>query len=346
MNRRDILKGMAAIPLLAYAGFGQSAKTSKVIKPKGIKPGNTVGIVAPSSAVPNNGFERAVQNIADLGFKIKLGKYVSGRHRFFSGTDEQRLHDLHWAFNDPEVDGIWCLRGGSGAPRLLPNVNFNVIKKNPKVFIGYSDITALHTAIFQRTGLITFHGPVTTSEYSDYTKKHVLSVITKFDGTYKIEPSAFNIERSAEAELFKSEVITKGKARGRLIGGNLTLLAALAGTPYALKDVKGKILFIEDINEAPYKVDRLLTQLRQSVDMKQLAGVACGVFDVSNHRPGDDPSQSMTAAIKDRLGDLGIPVIYGMSFGHIRDQFTLPVGVNAELDTDNGTLTLLESAVV
>jgi muramoyltetrapeptide carboxypeptidase len=162
---------------------------------------------------------------------------------------------------------------------------------------------------------------------------------------YKIAVSEGNIEKGKTDPLYKTEVITKGKARGRLIGGNLSLLAAMAGTPYALKELKGKILFIEDVNEAPYRIDRMLTQLRQSVDLRSLAGVALGVF--SGCEPSEDrPTPTVQNVLRDRLGDLGIPVVYGLSFGHIRDQFTLPVGIEVELDADNATMTFLEAGVV
>lgn len=239
--------------------------------------------------------------------------------------------------------GIWCIRGGDGAPRILPEVDFELIRKNPKVFVGYSDITALHVAIHQRCGLVTFHGPVGISRFSDYTKNHVLNVLTKPTAPYKIALSEAN--KANPSPLFKTVVVTPGKARGRLIGGNLSLLSALAGTPWALENLKGKILFIEDVEEQPYRVDRMLTQLRQSADLRSLAGVALGVFEDCVPKE-TKPSPPLIEFIKDRLGDLGIPVIYGLSFGHIRDQFTLPVGIEAELDTEAATMTLIETAVV
>jgi muramoyltetrapeptide carboxypeptidase len=227
---------------------------------------------------------------------------------------------------------------------LLPDIDFEVIKKNPKIFVGYSDITSLHLAISQATGLVTFHGPGASSTFSDYTKSRVFDLLTGAAMPYKIELADGNREKGKSSPLFKTETIKKGKCRGRLIGGNLSLLAALAGTPYALRDLKAKILFIEDVNERPYRIDRMLTQLRQSADLKSVAGVALGIFD-GCEPPNGKWSQTVQEVVKDRLGDLGVPVVYGLSFGHIRDQCTLPVGVEAELDADNATLTLLESAV-
>ena len=151
-----------------------SPGSKKLIKAKRLKPGDTVGVIAPASSASAETFAKALQNLSDLGFRTKVGQYAQGEKGFLSGTDKERLHDLHWAFGDKEVDAVWCVRGGYGLSRLLPDVDFPLIKKNPKIFIGYSDITALHVAIFQNTGLVTFHGPVAASEMSDYSKTHVV----------------------------------------------------------------------------------------------------------------------------------------------------------------------------
>ena len=338
------MKSAAALPFLAQSVLSENREFTgrkNTIKPKRLVIGETVAVIAPSSGVEAAGFEKALQNLADLGFKTKVGKSARNIKGFLAGTDKERLDDLHQAFADKEVNAIWCVRGGYGASRFLPDLDFNLIKKNPKILIGYSDITALHLAIHQNTGLVTFHGPVAASTYSDYAKKHVVNVLMNPPAPYKIELSPDNIAK--ESNLFKTETITKGKARGKLIGGNLSLLTAMAGTPFALRDTKGKILFTEDVGEQPYRVDRMLTQLRQTIDLRQLAGIALGVFEDCN--PKDTNSQSLIEVIKDRLGDLGIPVIYGLSFGHIRDQFTLPIGIEAELDTENATMTFLETGV-
>ena len=345
MKRRELLAGLATLPFLAQSVLGKKREVSsnkKVIKPKRLAKGDMIGVIAPASGGTAEEFAKALQNMVDLGFKTKVGKNARNINGFLAGTDKERLDDLHWAFGDKEIDAVWCVRGGYGVSRLLPNVDFGLIKKNPKIFVGYSDITALHTAIFQNAGLVTFHGPVAASTYSDYTKNHVVNVLMNPSAPYKIELSPDNVAK--ESNLFKTEIITKGKCRGKIVGGNLSLLTALAGTPFALRNVKGKILFIEDVGELPYRVDRMLTQLRQSVDLHSLAGIALGVFEDCN--PKNSDSQSLIDVVKDRLGDLKIPVIYGLSFGHIRDQFTLPVGIEAELDTENATMTFLETGVV
>jgi len=341
MKRRDLLIGLGLLPFLAKPMLSQKPASSKIIKPRRLKKGDTLAIIAPSSGVAAADFERALQNMADLGFKTRVGKYARAVNGFLAGTDAQRLEDLHWAFSDKDIDGVWCVRGGYGLSRILPRVDYALIKKNPKVLVGFSDITALHLAIFQQTGLVTFHGPVATSANSEYTRKHVSDVLMNPSTPYEIEASPDNLAKGTLT--YRTEIITKGKARGRLIGGNLSLLTALAGTPYALQNTKGKILFAEDVGERPYRIDRMVTQLKQSVNLRELAGIALGVF--ADCDAPDDKSQTVIDVVKDQLGNLGIPVIYGLSFGHIRDQFTLPIGVEAELDTQNGTVTLLEAGV-
>ena len=342
MKRRDILKGVALLPLLASTALSQKTTTPKIIKPKRLKKGDTVAIIAPSSGADDGQFAKAIQNMIDLGFKPKLGKYAKEINGFLAGTDAQRVEDIHWAFSNKEIDAVWCVRGGYGLSRILPQIDYALIKKNPKVFIGYSDITALHLAIHQNTGLVTFHGPVASSTYSDYPKMHVVHALMTPVVPDKIELSPDNVANTKL--LFKTQTITKGTARGKLIGGNLSLLTALAGTPYALRNTKGKILFTEDVGEKPYRIDRMFTQLKQSVNLRELAGIALGIFAECD--TPDDKSQTVIDVVKDQLGNLGIPVIYGLSFGHIRDQFTFPIGVEAEMNTENATVTLLESGVV
>lgn len=352
MKRRTILRGLPLAPFLNENIFihsntqdivNQELICKKTIKPKRLKLGDTLGVIAPSSAINDNKIEQAIKSLTDLGFKLKLSKNLRAQNGYLAGTDAQRLEDLHWAFSDKEVDAVWCIRGGYGATRILPNVDFNLIKKNPKIFIGYSDITALHVAIYQKTDIVTFHGPVGTSDYTDFTKPNVLNILMNPIPQYILNPSEENLKN--ESNLYKPEVITPGKCRGKLIGGNLSLLSAMDGTPYALKDLKGKILFMEDIDERPYRIDRMLTQMLQAHDFKQLAGIALGVFEGCNPRP-EENSQSLIECLKERLGHLGIPVMYGLSFGHITHQFTLPVGIEAELNTEGGILTLLEACVM
>ena len=344
---------MAAVPLLATSLFGKKLSSDrKIVKPKRLNKGDTVGLIAPAGYVNDDEFNEAVQNIENLGFKVKPGNNTRKRYNYLAGTDQERTADIHAAFSDREVKAVWCIRGGYGITRLLPVLDFGLIRRNPKIVIGYSDITALLLAIHQNTGLVTFHGPGGSSNYNDYTKYHCLNVLMNLSAPYKIEPSDAN--RASENPAYKTQVVTGGKARGKLIGGNLTMISVMNGTRFQLKDIEDKILFIEDVNEPPYKVDRMLTQLRQTVDMRHLSGIACGVFTENNarRRAATDnpqvpefPETTTMDVLKDRLGDLGVPVIYGLSFGHIREQFTLPLGIEAEFDTETATITFLETAV-
>lgn len=345
MNRRDLLKTLAMIPFGAASLFGrrQTSRVSRIIKPKRLRAGDTVAIIAPSSGVSAETFDKAVQKIQSLGFKTVEGKNARKIKGFLAGTDAERLADLHQAFADRAVDAVFCVRGGYGASRLLPNINYGLIRRNPKIFVGFSDITALHLAISQKTQLVTFHGAGAASINSDYTQRHLLDVLMN-PARYKIEPSAFN--SAQEDNTYKMQIIRAGKASGRLIGGNLSLLAALAGTSYGLKHLRGKILFIEDVNEKPYRLDRMLTQLRQSADFRGVAGIAVGICDGCDVPRDEINTPTAADVFKERLSDLGVPVIYGLSFGHIREQFTLPVGIKAEINTADSSVTLLESAVI
>ncbi len=190
MKRREFLKTSAIIPFLADTVLSKKRKNSashKIVKPQRLKRGDTIGIIAPSSGISEAALIKSLLNMADLGFNIKIGKYTKSVNGFLAGNDKERLEDLHWAFADKTVDAIWCVRGGYGTTRFLPSVDFDLIRKNPKVFVGYSDITALHTAIYQNTNLVTFHGPVASSTFSDYAKKHVVNVLMNPSAPYKIE---------------------------------------------------------------------------------------------------------------------------------------------------------------
>ncbi len=342
MNRRTILGGIPFLPFLDFKNMLNQRKSTSV-KPVRLHDGDTIALVAPSGPVPEKTIEKALQTLQKLGYKVKMGDFVRERNGYFAGTDAQRAADLNAAFADKNVNAVWCLRGGYGATRVLPLLDFEVIKKNPKIFIGYSDITAFHTAFSQKTGLVCFHGPVGSLEYSDFTGNHVWNVLKNPTPQYLLQNATENLENTNN--LYKIKTIRSGKARGKLIGGNLTLLAAMAGTPFALKNLKGKILFIEDIEEQPYRIDAMLTQLMRNLDLNQCAGLALGIFAGCNPK-GNDFSSTLMECLEDKFKNLTIPIVYGLSFGHISHQFTLPVGIEATLDADKATLTLEETAVL
>ena len=347
MQRRQFNKRLGLFSLLSI-GLGLSAaspaaaKVPKKIKAKRLKAGDTIGVISPGSHIKDEALQEAVKNLEGMGFKVKLSKNVRAKRGFNAGTDQQRLDDLHTAFTDKEVAAVWCSRGGYGCTRLLPYINYNLIKKNPKALIGYSDVTALIQAIHIKTGLVTFHGPVAASEVTDYNKEQLFNILVNPRANYSIPLSQENLQN--ESSHFKIEVLSQGKMSGTLMGGNLSLLAALAGTEYSLS-AKGKIVFIEDIGEKPYRIDRMLTQLRQSIQLEKAAGLALGIFEDCEAKP-EALSLSLQETIRDRLADLSIPVIYGLSFGHILNQCTLPIGIKAELDTAEQRIHLKEAAVL
>ena len=339
MDRRSFAASLAlSFPLLASA---RPLSRKKRVLPRRLQPGDTVGMITPGSYISDESLEKAVNNALQLGFKVKMGQNIRARRGFNAGTDQQRLDDLHLMFYDDSVAGIWCARGGYGCSRLLPFIDYKLVGRNPKALIGYSDITALLNAIYHKTGLVGFHGPVGASELTEYTEAQFRAVVMDGKAPYAIPLSAANQEKEEEA--YHTYSIKAGKAKGVLIGGNLSLLAALAGTEY-LPSAQGKLVFMEDIGEKPYRIDRMLTQLRQAWGLERAAGLAMGIY--ADCQPKEDElSLSLEETIRDRTEGLGIPAIYGLSFGHIDDQCTLPVGIEAELDVERQSLTLLEAAV-
>ena len=317
------------------------ANAHKLHKPPRLRAGMNIGLIAPASSFTPEKMAAARANLTLLGLNIKESPNLNARNGYLAGTDEERLADLYWAFENPEIDAVWCIRGGYGCSRLLPMIDFSRIAKHPKVFIGYSDITALHLAIGQQTGLVTFHGPVAASEFPENTLRHFRSVLMEPVAGYKVTiPGAAELPSE---DLYQPFVITPGKAGGKLTGGNLTLLAALVGTSFA-PSYKGKLVFIEDVGEQPYRLDRMLTQMLQGSDLGKAAGIALGVF-ADCRAKGDGPSQTVAETLRDRFGGLGIPVVYGLPFGHVAHQMTFPYGMEAVLDATEGSLTFMEVAV-
>ena len=333
---------MAIVQVGNLKALPSFTKRTKRIKPVRLKEGDLIGLITPGSYISDEALQKTVQNIEGMGFRTRLSANIRAERGFTAGTDRERLTDLHTMFSDEEVAGIWCARGGYGCSRLLPGIDYDLIKRNPKVLIGYSDITALIQAIHGRTGLVCFHGPVGASDFNDYTKTQCLSVIVEGRSPYTIPLAEAN--QLPDNPAYTNFVIQLGQARGMLAGGNLSLLAALTGTPFDL-DPEGKLLFIEEIGEKPYRIDRMLTQLRQAWPLHKATGIALGIFEDCQPEEGDR-SLSLVDTLKDRISDLSLPAAYGLSFGHIKAQCTLPVGIEAVFDAGNYSITLLESGVV
>jgi muramoyltetrapeptide carboxypeptidase len=288
--------------------------------------------------------------LESLGFKVVFGELAGKQYGYLSGTDKERAAEFMGLATRKDIDAVICARGGYGIMRLLPLLDYTALANNPKVICGYSDITALINTIYQRCGFVCFHGPGASGTPDEFTVKGLSAVaFTDDERRAKIRSEGFTPTVIDAPNGF--ETISGGKARGRLVGGNLTLLAHLTGTPFQVstkpettREKTGKILFFEDVTEQPYRIDRMLTQLLIAGTLQQCAGIAIGQF--TRCEP-EDPVHSFTVAevLKDRLAELGIPVISGLQFGHVAKQYTLPLGVMAELDADAGTLTLLEEAV-
>lgn len=342
MKRRQFAQRIAALSTISLSNMAfDSSPAKRKLKAPRLNRGDTVGLITPGSYITDEALEKAISNIETLGFRIRLGKNIRAERGFTAGTDQERLDDLHAMFQDADIKGVWCARGGYGCSRLLPKINYKLIKKNPKVLIGYSDITALLQAIYLQTGLIGFHGPVGASDMTDYTQAQLLPLIVEGKARHHILISPENEQH--ENPLYHTKIFREGLASGELVGGNLSLLSAMAGTPYAM-DAKDKIVFIEDIGEKPYRIDRMLTQLRQSSNLHKAKAIALGVF-AGCEKDEDARSLSLEETLRDRLMDLDMPIIYGLSFGHISNMCTLPIGAKATLDTRSKTLALEEAVV-
>ncbi|HYO79032.1 MAG TPA: LD-carboxypeptidase [Thermoanaerobaculia bacterium] len=330
-----------AASLPAAPASRAATTTRRILKPKRLAEGDTVGLVLPASAVfEADSLQLAKEQMELLGFKVIIGEHALDRHGYFAGTDRDRANDLNRMFADDRVAGIVCYTGGWGSPRVLPYLDYDLIARKPKVLIGYSDITALLNPIFQRTGIVTFHGPVGSSTFDAYTIDNFRRVVMT------AEPAGTLAQPAKKPNDLIDKVnrilrLSGGKASGRLVGGNLTMLASLMGTPFEI-DTRGAILFLEDIREELYRVDRMLTQLALGGKFDDMAGVAFGRCTDCTYK---GPTFSLEELLRDRFGSLRKPAVSGFSFGHIEQKMTLPVGVMATLDGDAGTLTLDEAAV-
>jgi muramoyltetrapeptide carboxypeptidase len=336
----------AAAALPAAARPPSRTPAMQLIKPPRLLPGDTIGLVTPAGQVSQASIDKAIANVEALGFSVKLGRHVTEVYGNYAGPWQHRLEDLHAMFTDPDVKAIWAIRGGSGAMQLLPHLDYALIRRHPKILVGYSDITALHLAIHRHAGLVTFHGPVGMSTLSDYSATHLLNVLMRPEDEYVIPMALENSRKAATEpgnEHYALRTVVPGTATGALMGGNLALVSALAGTPYAA-DIRDKLLFLEEVNEEPYRVDRMMMQLNLNQPFRSAAGIMLGIFEGCG--PADDgPSLTLDETTDQHLRPLTIPAVTGWSFGHIRHQFTLPMGIRARIDTERQTVTLLEPAV-
>jgi muramoyltetrapeptide carboxypeptidase len=308
---------------------------SNSIKPPRLEKGDTVGLVAPASIVNTEDVETAKQALEKLDLKVKIGQHILDRYGYLAGTDANRAQDINAMFADNSVKAIIAIRGGWGCNRILPLLNYPLIRSHPKIILGYSDITSLLLAINARSRLITFHGPVATSTWNEFSVDYFQRIL--FNG------ETVTMQNSTTEE-GKINIITPGITQGKLIGGNLSVVAAMVGSSY-LPTWRKSILFLEDIGEDIYRVDRMLTQLKTAGIFHQISGFIFGQCTNCKSDEGE-PSFTLMEILKDHIQPLKIPAWYGAMIGHIRDKFTVPVGLNVEINAEAGTIKLLESAVV
>jgi muramoyltetrapeptide carboxypeptidase len=304
------------------------------LRPQKLRAGDMVALVAPAGPLASpEELERAEKIVRTLGLVPRVMPGASLQLGYLAGSDERRAADFNEAVRDPQVRGIFALRGGYGTMRILDRIDYDACRRDPKVILGYSDLTALLNVITQRTSVVTFHGPV--AALSDFTENEVAW----------LRAAVMSAEPLGTLCVPDARVLSGGVAKGRLAGGNLSLITALVGTPHEI-DTAGTILVIEDVDEAPYRIDRMLTQLRLSSALNSVAGIVAGGF-TNCDVPEDHRYAGLRLAdvLADRLRDLGVPVLLDLPVGHIEEQWTLPLGAMASLDTEERSLTITESAV-
>lgn len=303
-------------------------------RPPALREGARVALVAAAGPLAPGAVERAEARVRAWGWTPVTGAHARGRRGFLAAGDAERLADLDAALRAPDVDAVWMLRGGYGTMRIVAEADWDALAARPRPLIGFSDNTALHMAA-RRAGVVSFHGPHPATE-----------TMTEFSAAclhLALRPEAAGtLPFPADHPSGRAETVAGGTAEGPLVGGNLALLAALAGTPFA-PDLRGAILFLEEVGEVSYRVDRMLTQLRLAGLLDGVAGVAVGAFTEAPDA-GRPDVPTAREVVEERLAPLGVPIAWGFPFGHVDDNWTLPVGVRARLDADGGTLALLEPA--
>jgi muramoyltetrapeptide carboxypeptidase len=346
MTRRDFLAAASASAAVLATGraSGQSARPA-LLKPRRLQPGDVVGVVAPATATYQQvELDVVRESLEALGLKVRVGEHVMNRYGSLAGADVDRAQDINGFFADRDVRAVLPTRGGWGSARLLPHLDFDTIRRNPKVILGYSDITALLNGIHARTGLITFHGPNGGGRWDAYSLDWTRRVLFGGEAVAFTNPKTTN-DRNVLTQIDnRTRVITPGKARGPLLGGNLSVLTGILGSPY-VPDFTGAILFLEDVEEQPYRVDRMMTSLKLAGVLQRVRGVAFGTCSDCNPSAGY-ASFTLEEILNDHLKPLKVPAWQGAMIGHNMPQWTLPVGLDVEIDAGAGTITMTEPGVV
>ncbi len=342
MDRKGFLKKTLAVGgALSIGPFvhveGKSRVSGLLAKPPRVRAGDTAAIVSPAGNVfSKDDLDKALTAVERLGLKPKLGDNMGSRWGYLAGRDTERLQDLHQAFEDPDVKVIFPIRGGYGSSRLLPMLDFELIRRHPKAFIGFSDNTSLVVAMNMFANMVTFYGPNAHFDWTNYTRENLQKMVMESAPAGILPyPNAGTGRRSPHT------TIVPGRATGPLIGGNLSLLIQTLGTEWEI-DTRGKILFFEDVNESPYRIDRMLTHLWLARKLQVAAGFAIGQITVTRDRSDD---LDLLSVIRDRFEPLGKPCFIGMATGHVSNILTLPLGVQVEMDASAGQVRTVESAV-
>lgn len=341
-DRRTALQAFTALAAALALPADIRAQSPRPKAPR-LRRGDTVGLIKPAGFLADEfDLQVAMESVTAMGLVPKPARHLLARHGYLAGMDEQRAADVNAMYADEKVRAVIAVRGGWGSARILPFLNFDLIRANPKLLIGFSDITALHLAFAARAGFPTIHGPNAGSAWGKLSWDSFKDVA--FDAETPLYRNPVATEDRLVQRDWRTQTIRPGKAAGRLLGGNLTVLSALVGTPY-LPRFDGAILFLEDIDEAEYRVDRMLTQLSLAGVLRRVAGV---VFGQCTNCQATGPSYggfTVSQVLRQHLQPLGVPVFEGALFGHVDDQFSLPVGARAEIDATEGTIRILEPAV-
>ncbi|SDK14839.1 S66 peptidase family protein [Sediminibacillus albus] len=301
-----------------------------MILPRPLQAGDTVGIIAPASPPNLADLDAGIAFIKSLGLNVREGTHIRDTHGYLAGEDASRLHDLHEMFGDPGIAGIICVCGGYGTGRIASDIDYQLIAANPKVFWGYSDITYLHTAFQQQSGLVTFHGPMISSDigkegFADLSKQMFQQLFDPVKLVYSEKISPLH-------------AISEGEAQGELTGGNLSLLCSTLGTAFEI-EAKGKLLLIEDIDEEPYRIDGMLNQLQQAGKLDKAAGIIVGDFKNANPKDGK-ASLTLDQVFGRYFSGLNKPVVKGFNIGHCQPHFAIPLGVQGHLSSAKKTLAI------
>jgi len=311
----------------------------KTVKPSKLLSGDLIGLISPASPVADPvRIEKAVAYLEKLGYRVEVGKNVGNKIGYLAGTDEERLDDFHSMFSNKEVKAIICLRGGYGTPRIVDGIDYKLIAKNPKIFVGYSDVTAIQMAIYKKTGLVTFAGPMAAVDLWNDINRYSEELF------WRILTSNKKLGRLALPENAEMKTVTKGKMKGRILGGNLALITAMMGSPF-LPKFDDSILMLEDVSEVPYRLDRMFNQLKVADVFNKVEGVLLGQFTDCEAKD-DDPTFTVAEVMENYFRKLKIPVVENFPHGHVKEKATVPFGIEIKVNGDKNFVEYLESAVI